>query len=353
MEESNAPAAPASPAASPAENAPRRSRNALLAIVALALVAGLASFFWVDARHRIAVAQEEMARRLRDIETDSREARRSAHQAQQALREAQTKIAQLEAGLGESQGQQLALEAMYQDLSRNRDEWQLAEIEQVLAIASQQLQLAGNVRAALLALQLAEGRLAHSDRPQFMPVRRALVRDIERLKTLPTLDLGGMALKLDNLIATVDALPLPYNERAGRAADAKAVHEENGRSFWARLGAEVWGELKQLVVVRQMDSPEPQLLAPAESYFLRENLRLRLLNARLSLLSRDEAGFREDLRAAAAWIDRYFDPRSKTSADALAELKQLASATIAFEMPAITESLEAVRAFQSRRERGS
>ena len=80
---------------------------------------------------------------------------------------------------------QLALEALYQDLSRNRDEWQLAEIEQVLAIASQQLQLAGNVRAALLALQLAEARLARADRPQFVPVRRALARDIERLRATP------------------------------------------------------------------------------------------------------------------------------------------------------------------------
>src|SRR6266542_2987440 len=68
------------------------------------------------------------------------------------------------ARLAESQSQSLALEALYQDLSRNRDEWQLAEIEQVLAIASQQLQLARNVRAALLALQLADSRLARTDR---------------------------------------------------------------------------------------------------------------------------------------------------------------------------------------------
>ena len=122
--------------------------------------------------------------------------------------EAQVKQSVLENKIAESQSQQLALEALYQELSRSRDEWTLAEIEQILTVASQQLQLAGNVQAALLALQTAEGRLARSDRPQFIPLRRVLNRDIERLRAAPNLDIAGMALRLDNLIADVDGLPL-------------------------------------------------------------------------------------------------------------------------------------------------
>jgi len=157
-------------------------------------------------------------------------------------------------------------------------------------------------------------------------------------------------MKLDSLVAQVDALPLAYDERGERAAAAKeAARPEAG--FWSRLGTEVWGELRQLVVVRQMNSPEPPLLPPTQAYFVRENLRLRLLNARMSLLTRDEAGYREDLRAVQAWIRRYFDPRSKQTADALAQLKGLASASFSFEMPTISESLDAVRGFKSRRER--
>ena len=41
------------------------------------------------------------------------------------------------------------LEELYQEMSRNRDESVLAEIEQILLIASQQLQLAGNVKEAV------------------------------------------------------------------------------------------------------------------------------------------------------------------------------------------------------------
>src|SRR5581483_209027 len=327
----------------------RPGRLALLVLAAIVLACALATVFWLDARQRINATQEEAARRLRDIEADARDARAAARQAQEAVREAQAKIAQLEGRLAESQSQQLALEALYQDLSRNRDEWQLAEIEQVLAIASQQLQLAGNVRAALLALQLAEGRLARADRPQFAPIRRALAHDIERLKSVPTADFPAMSARLDTLVASIDGLPLAFDERVERAAATREGAGEAG--FWQRLGAEVWSELRQLVIVRQLNTPEPPLLPPAQAYFVRENLRLRLLNARLSLLTRDEAGYREDLRTARAWVRRYFDARSRVTADALAQLQQLSSASISFDAPSISESLEAIRGFKSRRER--
>jgi uroporphyrin-3 C-methyltransferase len=290
---------------------------------------------WLDTRSRIGATQEELARRLRDIETEGREARSAARQAQDGLRDALAKIVALETRISESQAQQAALEGLYQELARNRDEWQLAEIEQVLAIAQQQLQLSGNVRAGLLALQLAESRLSRSDRPQFLAVRRALARDIERLKSLPGLDLPGMSLRLDGLVASVDTLPLAYEERAGRdaAAAAKPVKPAAEEGKLERLGAEIWRELRQLVVVRKIEGQE-----------------LRLLNARLGLLTRNEAGYREDLRAAQAWIQRYFDARSKAAQAALAQLKQLSSATLSFEAPSIADSLEAVRGFKTRRE---
>jgi uroporphyrin-3 C-methyltransferase len=348
MSETEPAAAP--PAAPAPEAPPEPSRAPRLALIAVILATALTALFWIDVRSRIGGTQEELARRLQDIDANAREARAVARQAQDALREAQTRISQLEGRIAESQSQQLALEALYQDLSRNRDEWQLAEIEQVLAIASQQLQLAGNVRAALLALQLAEARLARADRPQFVPVRRALARDIERLRATPAVDLPAMSVRLDALVAAVDSLPLAFDERIERVPVKEApAGAQSG--VLPRLGAEIWNELKQLVVVRRVGGAEPPLLPPPQAYFLRENLRLRLLNARLSLLARDEAGYREDLRASQAWIQRYFDARSRQGADALAQIKQLSATSISFEMPTISDGLEAVRGFKSRRER--
>ena len=338
----------------PSTDASRPRARLRVFAVALIVLGAVVTALWLDTRGRIGATQEELARRLRDIEAESREARSLARQAQEALREAQAKLGALETRLAESQSQQVALEALYQELARNRDEWQLAEIEQVLAIAQQQLQLSGNVRAALLALQLAENRLSRADRPQFLPVRRALTRDIERLKSLPALDVPGLSLALDRLVAAVDALPLAFDERVERSAAAKAAAPAAAEEgFLARLGGEVWKELRQLVVVRKVESPEPPLVPPPQAYFLRENLKLRLLNARVSLLTRDEAGYREDLRVAQRWIQRYFDARAKPSQSALAQLKQLSSASISFEPPSIADSLEAVRGFKARRERSS
>ena len=345
---------PASSAPDSSTSAAKRAGQRIFAI-ALVVLAVIVAALWFDTRGRIGATQEELAKRLHDIEIESREARSLGRQAQEGLRDAQAKIGALEARLAESQNQQVALEALYQELARNRDEWQLAEIEQVLAIAQQQLQLSGNVRAALLALQLAESRVSRADRPQFLPLRRALARDIERLKSLPALDVPGLSLAIDRLVASVDAMPLAFDERIERAAAGKAAkaapQAEDG--FFARLGGEVWKELRQLIVVRRVEAPEPPLLPPQQAYFLRENLKLRLLNARLALLTRDEAGYREDLRVAQGWIQRYFDVRAKGSQAALAQLKQLSAASISFDPPSISDSIEAVRGFKSRRERTS
>jgi uroporphyrin-3 C-methyltransferase len=334
------------------ERKPSNARRIAIAALAAAVLALLA-WVWLDARERIGATQEVLARRLRDIEADARDARSLARQAQETTREMQAKLGALEGKLADAQSQQVALEALYQDLSRNRDELQLAEIEQVLAIAAQQLQLSGNVRAALLALQLAESRLSRTDRPQFVAVRRALARDIERLKALPSVDLPAMSRQLDALVAGVDALPLGFDGRVERA-EHKPQPAAGEQGALSRMAAELWSEIRQLVVVRRVDAPEPPLLAPTQAYFLRENLRLRLLNARMALLARDQAAFQEDLHVAQQWLQRYFDARARPTQTALAQLRQLQAATLSFDpAPSISDSLEAVRGYKSRRDRAS
>jgi len=316
--------------------------------VAVLLLAGLL-WFWFDNRAEIADLRRELAGRLRETDTDSRDARAAARQAQESVRDAQVRIAQMESRLAESQSQQLALESLYQDLSRGRDEWVLAEVEQILAIASQQLQLAGNVQAALVALQTADARLARSERPPLIAVRKALARDIERLKAAPKVDVVGLALRIDQVIDAIDVMPLATDERA----PAPQISEPRDEGFWTRLGSGILDELKQLVRVRNIEQPEAPLLSPTQAYFLRQNLRLRLLNARLALLDRNEALLRADLEASNAWLARYFDARSKQVIATGATLKQIAASAISIELPSVAESLAAVRSFKSARDKSS
>jgi uroporphyrin-3 C-methyltransferase len=346
------PVATAEPARDPAQSSGRwqhalqRITRQPWTVAAVVLVAVL-GWQWYASHSQLSALREELATRLRDSDADSRDARLVARQAQEAVRDAQTKLAQLDAKLAESQSQQVALEALYQELARNRDEWALSEIEQILTTASQQLQLAGNVQGALVALQTADARLARSDRPQFIPLRKTLARDIDRLKTTPTLDVAGMTLRIDQMINSIDSLPLSAEGRAAedRAADKRAAADP-AQGFWTRLGSEVWSELRSLIRVQVMDGAEPGLLSPGQNFFLRENLKLRLLNARLALLSRDESTFREDIRTASAWVARWFDARSKSTQTLQATLKQMSSTAVQIEVPTIGESLNAVRNYK-------
>jgi uroporphyrin-III C-methyltransferase len=340
-------ATPQSPDQSAAQERARR-RPGRAALV-LAIVAAVLAWQWFDSRGRVEALREQVAQRLRDSESESRDARLLAKQAQEALREVQAKQSQLEVKLAESQSQQVALEALYQELSRNRDEWVLAEIEQILTIASQQLQLAGNVRAALVALQTADARLARSDRPQFAPLRKVIASDIERLKAAPTPDVPGIAIKLDQLIATVDSLPLAQEARPATRPDEEAEKTEGG--IWRRLGTDFLNELKQLVRVEHMERPDPAMLSPSQAFFLRENLKLRLLNARLALLARDEATFRADVKSASTWVERYFDRKARQTASIQAALSQLGAGGTSMALPTMSESLAAVRNYKTTRDR--
>jgi uroporphyrin-3 C-methyltransferase len=316
------------------------------AVFALAIAVVLLAGAWWSTRSELTELRGGVAKQLREAGTDARDSRTIAKEVQEAVRDAQARIGALEAKLLESQSQQLGLQALYQELSRSRDEWVLAEVEQTLAIAAQQLQLAGNVPAALVALENADARLARSDRPQFLGLRRVIARDIDRLRNAPSVDIAGMTLRLDQLIAAVDQLPLLADGRP--QAPTSAADEPAG---WQRPWWGVWEELKSLVRVQRLDASDQALLAPESRLFLRENLKLRLLHARLALLRRDESAFRGDVKAAQSWLGRWFDPRQKQVATSAQTLAALNAAAVNVELPTIAESLSAVRNLKLPREK--
>ena len=324
----------------------RRVSPALLIAVAAFLVA---AWQWHDGRRELRAIKQELGRRLADTDTQSKESRLVTEQVREAVTDAQVKLGVLEARIAESQNQQIALEALYQELSRNRDEWAYAEIEQALNIAAQQLQLAGNVKAALLALQTADARLQRMDRPQLLALRRAINRDIDRLKALPFVDTLAISTRLDNMIAGVDAFPLAMEMRPQPDAEAPSFTADG--NAWTRFWREAWSDLKQLVRVQQMDKPELPLLTPSQAFFLRENLKLRLIGARLSLLARDAASYRADLKAARDWLNRYYDTRNNNVAHAGAVLRNLHEAEVSIQVPDISGTLEAARTLRLARER--
>ena len=361
MSEAPAPAAPATPVSTPppvagstrrpmGDSTPRpmgaQAHAAGLWAVAVIAVAVLGLTAWqvYSNRQDIDGLRQELARRLAEVDTQSKVSRLTSEQLREATREASVKIGVLEGKLAESQSQQIVLEALYQELSRNRDEWAFAEIEQTLLLASQQLQLAGNVRATLIALQAADARLQYMNRPPLLALRKAIGEDIARLKAAPFVDTTGLAMRIDGVIAALDKLPLAAETRPPQElVTVPAAGVAHSDAAWRRFWREVWTDLRQLVRVQRIENADVPLLAPAQAFFLRENLKLRLLTARMALLTRDQATYRGDLAAARDWLARYFDARDRAVALAASALASLQTAEVTMELPDLSATLGALR----------
>jgi uroporphyrin-3 C-methyltransferase/uroporphyrinogen III methyltransferase/synthase len=329
-----------------------------VAILALAVLLGLQTW---STHTRFNKLREDVARTLQKDNASNAETAQTVREVREAAKELQVKVGVLESRQAEAQSQQAALEQMYQDISKNRDEWALSEIEQVLSTASQQLQLAGNVQGALIALQNADRSLSRSDKPQFITIRRAIARDIDKLKALPSVDQPGIALRLDNVISQIDSLPLLSDEKPAEPiaptrvnpapAGAPAARDQTfGRRLtdtWRNWSHEMWDDIRQLIRVRTVDNPDALMLSPSESYFVRENLKLRLLNARLALLSRNEGTFRDDLDSAQQMLVKYFDTKARSTQAAQALLRQVQANNVTIDVPDLSESLNAVRNYKS------
>lgn len=343
--------APENKGSPPAEEKPGpRWRSPTLWRIGLGLVLmAVLALAWIEYRE-VQKLRAEVTQQLSEAHQRNAETRAHAAKAQETVQDVQAKMALLEARLAEAQTQQAALEALYRDLTPSRDDFTLNEIEQILLLASQQLQLAGNVQTALAALQTADARLQRNDRPQFIALRRAIARDMDRLKSLPYVDLTGMSLRLDQIIQSIDRLPLAFEERPAARPAAPPAPEEPA---WRRVLQGFADDLRQMVRIETLERGEPPLLAPQQQYFLKENLKLRLLSARLALLARDAVTFRADLKAADEWMRRYFDAKAKNTQLALATIKQFQASELAIEMPDLSGSLAALRSQRLARDRSA
>lgn len=306
---------------------------------------------WLDSKQQITQIQRTLAERLAEVEGSNKANLTLTQQSQELVRTLGGKLSVLESKFAETQSQRTALETLYQDLSSNRDQMVLAEVEQLLLIAGQQLQLAGNVRAAIIAMQQADNRLQRLNRAALDNLRRATSNDINKLRALPEVDVSAITTRLDNLILLINRLPLiqdtPLTQEAHLLTDLPA---EGGMKKFFR---EIWLELKSLVRISNIHNDDIPLLSPTQSFFLRENLKLRLLSARLALLTRDENSFKYDIKTAHEWLKHYFDVKSGDGAQAINVLQKLNASNISIEIPDVSGSLEAVRHYRVTHEKNT
>ena len=370
-EAASAPAAAtaaATAAAPTSASAPALTARWLWGIVALLSVLSIASLLlaWqVD--QRSASLEQELVRRQQDSAGQATEARMLARQAQQGMGETAAKVGLIEARLAEVAVQRSQLEELIQSLSRSRDENLLVDVEAAIRVALQQTAITGSAQPLVATLRQADERLVRYNQPRLEGVRRAIARDLDRVKAVSVTDISSLSIKLDEAVRMVDELPLlavasdagePRREAGKPAAAATPVARPAsaglggdmaswaGRvnDIWIDAGGRVWNEVKSLVRVSRIDHPDAMLLAPEQSFFLRENLKLRLLNARLALLSRQFDTAQSDLLVAQGALARYFDRSSKRTVLATELVKQVSGQARLVNVPRPDDTLAALTA---------
>jgi uroporphyrin-3 C-methyltransferase len=331
-----------------------------LAVVATALLLGAvgASLGW-RAQQRLKALEGELVRRQQDSQQQATEARLLAQQAQEGLREAAAKVSILEARLSEVAVQRSQLEDLIQSLSRSRDENIVVDIESALRVAQQQSALSGSAEPLVAVLRQSDDRLARYNQPRLESVRRAIARDLDRVRRTGMADIGALAIKLDEAVRMVDDLPMlssaeprsvPTARTAAPPPSAASVPLPAAgptwlqAAVWEQAATRVWAEVRSLVRVTRIQRPEAILLAPEQAYFLRENLKLRLLNARLALLSRQFDTAQVDLQVATETIERYHDRSSRRTQLTQELLRQVINQARQATLPRPDDTLAALAA---------
>lgn len=320
--------------------------NTALILVVIALLT--LAWQWINTRQRFNEVEKSLSQKLEDYQAINQQSLALAKQAEERSAQADARTVILEQKLEESRDQQDVLQTLYDQLAENREATAVAEVEQLLTIANQQLQLVGNVKSALLALQAADKRLEPLNLPRANQLRETLAIEIETLRKLPQVDVVRMSAQLENLADLCASIPV-ISERQptlnAEAAQVNVVKAENLNAL-QKLAYPIWNDIKNLVTVERIDKPEPPLLSADHEFYLRQNLKLRLLTARIALLQHDEASYKSDLISVKTWLKQYFDAKHPKAIQALNLLEKLSSNKIDIEIPQLTESIAAVSRYK-------
>lgn len=317
--------------------APKSSRlGAVFISLFLVLLAIATALIWLR------LDRVDKEGRLRSAEISARTTLLEAQSKlmQDSARELTTRANAVEARITEAANQQAQLEKLYSNRSTDETDTLLADIEQSVSLANQQLLASGQVASALLLLQEADRGAVKSKSPSLLVVHRLLLKDIEKLKAAPAVDVIQLSNRLDAVALAMDALPLLID----------IANEKAGVSKGALDKAPNWtADLKRMFSIHKVDDPSSLMLNPEQAFFVRQNAKLALASARLALFSRNETLFKADIQKASGALKNYFDNRNAKVGAQIANLEQLAATKIAIETPTLSETLNAIRSARTQR----
>jgi uroporphyrin-3 C-methyltransferase len=306
---------------------------------------------------RLNLTQQELSRRSQDAGVQAGQARSMAEQSQQLTQTLQARLTLAEARLSEVGLQRSQLDELMASLSRSRDDTLVHDLSSNLRLAHQQAQLTGSLAPLVAALQSADERIARAAQPRLNPVQRAIARDLERLQLAPLNDVTAAVMRIDELSRQVDDWPLinaqPLEVAALKPLQLASAPEAQPEAWlgvlgqwwsnsWQWLWLQAESQFNSLVRISRIDAPEAALMAPDQAYFLRENIKLRLLNARLALMARHGDVAKADLQMVQVLLQRYFRSDAPAVMDAIEVVARVAEQAADTEVPRPDETWTAL-----------
>ena len=304
--------------------------------------------------------QEQLARQSLDATTQAAEARALARESQDLVRDASAKLAVMEMRVNEVSLQRGQLDTLVQSITRSRDDTLLVDVESAIRMAQQQAQLTGSTEPLVATLQSSIKRVERAAQPRFVPIQKAMEHDLERLSQSNVTDTASLLARLDDVVRLVDDMhvqnsaPIPNELRqplrkAPEATDELSATEIGNATqwqWWSHWGEKIWQatreETRDLLRVSRIQNVDAMLMAPEQAFFVRENIKLKLLNARLAVLARQYDAARADVGAAQAALSKYFDSDSRRTHQAQAVLAQLQAHLQATTQPSLNDTLAAI-----------
>lgn len=333
--------------------APQKSGSVVAWLLVLLLAGALGYGGWLlwDLRANQASllqAQDHALRRLsrQTAELDNLASQTATRQGDLA-RVLQRSGSDLAAMQGRLDNSEQLMGRMTEELQGGRTRFALASVEQLILLANDRLLLEHDVRAALLALQIADERLGALNDPRLFKTREAIARERTQLAALPRPDLTSASLTLSSLIDRADALPLRARVQTrvfGGPRSAQAAADAADARWYERVWNAIRGAASSLFVIRREDNAASLRLLPAEDEaVLVHVLILKLESARIALLRGETAGFRESLSSAADWLRQFFRADDAGVEAALGEIERLQALELSATPPDLSESLGLLR----------
>jgi uroporphyrin-III C-methyltransferase len=322
--------------ASPLKAAKRSRLGTVFLALLLVLLAAAIALIWL----RLDRVEKEAKQRSAEISGRTSLLENQGKLILDTTRELTTRANAVETRITEAANQQAQLEKLYSNRTTDETDSLLADIEQSVSLANQQLLASGQVASALMLLQEASRSAVKSKSPSLLIVNRMLLKDIEKLKAAPAIDVIQLSNRLELVAQNIDALPLLTDIEKDKV-NAKTASSD-GKPKWA-------GDLKRMFSIHKVDDPSSLLMNPEQAFFVRQNAKLSLASARLALFSRNETLFKADIQKTSSALKGYFDGRNPKVGAQIANLEQLAATKIAVETLTLSETLNAIRSARNQR----